>query len=224
MVDLKNDWTEILAKDFAKESYQKLRTFLTEGYATRKVYPDKYDIYNALRTCSYKDTKVVILGQDPYHGPGEAHGYAFSTRLVGKFPPSLRNIFKELNSEFGYPIPTKNGNLIPWAEQGVLLLNTLLTVDEYKPLSHMKRGWEELTDSIIAYLNERKEPIVFLLWGNFARSKKTQITSPQHVILETTHPSPLSAHAGFLGSNCFKEANDNLVKMGYDPINWQIKD
>lgn len=183
-----------------------------------------YDIYNALRLTSYEDTKVVILGQDPYHGPGQAHGLAFSVQTIGKFPPSLQNIFKELNKEFGYEIPKTNGNLTSWAKQGVLLLNTLLTVEEYKPSSYMKRGWEELTNSIINHLNNRENPMVFLLWGTFARSKKALITNPKHIVLETTHPSPLSAYGGFLGSNCFKNANEELVKMGYEPINWQIKD
>lgn len=224
MIDLKNDWTEILKPDFESESYQKLREFLKYAYKNTTVYPDMYDIYNALRLTSYEDTKVVILGQDPYHGPGQAHGLAFSVQTVGKFPPSLQNIFKELNKEFGYEIPKTNGNLTSWAKQGVLLLNTLLTVEEYKPSSHMKRGWEELTDSIINHLNNRENPMVFLLWGTFARSKKALITNPKHIVLETTHPSPLSAYGGFLGSNCFKNANEELVKMGYEPINWQIKD
>lgn len=224
MIDLKNDWTEILREDFESESYQKLRKFLKEAYDTTIVYPDMYDIYNALRLTSYKDTKVVILGQDPYHGPNQAHGLAFSVKTNEKFPPSLLNIFKEINREFSYPIPKRNGNLTPWAEQGVLLLNTVLTVEQHKPNSHIGRGWENLTDSIIRNLNDREDPIVFLLWGTFARSKKDIITSPQHIVFETTHPSPLAAHAGFSGSDCFLNANKALEKMGKTPINWQIKD
>ena len=177
------------------------------------------DIYNALRYTSYKDTKVVILGQDPYHGEGQAHGLCFSVKEGVKFPPSLQNIFKELNSEYGMPIP-KSGELTGWAKQGVLLLNTTLTVREGQPQSHKGKGWEILTDKIVSYINEKNSPVVFILWGSNARAKKSLITNPLHLVLECAHPSPLSAYAGFFGCNHFVLANDFLSKNNFSEINW----
>ena len=219
MFSLGNDWDEVLKNEFSSEYYQNLREFLKSEYSQRKIYPPMNDIYNALRYTSYKDTKVVILGQDPYHGEGQAHGLCFSVKEGVKFPPSLQNIFKELNSEYGMPIP-KSGELTGWAKQGVLLLNTTLTVREGQPQSHKGKGWEILTDKIVSYINEKDSPVVFILWGSNARAKKSLITNPLHLVLECAHPSPLSAYAGFFGCNHFVLANDFLSKNNFSEINW----
>lgn len=222
MVYLRNDWDDILKSDFESDWYEQLRQFLVAEYREHKVYPDMYDIFNALKTTSYRDTRVVILGQDPYHNPGEAHGMCFSVKPGVRIPPSLLNIFKELRDDLGTYIPN-NGYLIDWAKQGVLLLNTILTVRENAPLSHKKKGWELLTDSVIQALNAREKPVVFLLWGAPARAKKALITNPAHTILEAPHPSPLSAHYGFLGCRHFSKTNLILEAMGETPIDFQIK-
>ena len=219
MVSLGNDWDLALKGEFESDYYLKLREFLKSEYSTRRIYPPMGDIYNALRYTSLEETKVVILGQDPYHGEGQAHGLCFSVKPGVKFPPSLNNIFKELQSEYGMEIP-KTGELSGWANQGVLLLNTTLTVRESQPQSHKGFGWETLTDKIIAKTNEKNSPVVFLLWGSNARAKKALITNPMHLVLECAHPSPLSAYAGFFGCNHFRLANEFLEKNGLSPINW----
>lgn len=217
-----NDWDDILSEEFEKEYYQKLRSFLNEEYQNNIIYPQPQYIYNALRLTSYKDTKVVILGQDPYHEPMQAHGLAFSVNKGVDIPPSLQNIYKELHDDLGCDIPS-HGNLESWAKQGVLLLNTVLTVQAHKANSHKDKGWERITDTIISKLNDKNEPVVFILWGNNARSKKKYITNSKHLILESVHPSPLSAYNGFFGSRPFSKTNDFLVSNGLIAIDWQIK-
>lgn len=218
---LTNDWNDYLKDEFEKEYYQKLRQFLISEYHTRTIYPDMYDIFNALHYTSYHDTKVVILGQDPYHGAGQAHGLSFSVRQGIAIPPSLLNIYKELADDLDCYIPN-NGYLKPWADQGVLLLNASLTVRAGVANSHRNIGWETFTDRVIQILNEREKPVIFILWGANARSKKKYITNKQHYIIESTHPSPLSAHNGFFGSKPFSRANAILESLGETPINWQI--
>ena len=220
MVSLGNDWDALLAPEFEKDYYTELREFLKEEYKTRRIYPSMYDIFNALKTTSYSNTRVVILGQDPYHGAGQAHGLCFSVKRGVMPPPSLKNIFKELNTEFGREEP-ECGELIGWAKQGVLLLNTTLTVREGAPQSHKGRGWEIFTDRVISLINEKDEPVVFLLWGGNARQKKALITSPRHLVLECAHPSPLSAYAGFFGCGHFRRANEFLEKMGRTGVRWE---
>lgn len=223
MVKLGNDWDEKIGKEFEKEYYLRLRNFLKEEYTSHTVFPDMYDLFSALKVTPYSKVKVVILGQDPYHEPGQAHGMAFSVKPGVQIPPSLLNMYKEINSEFGYPIP-KTGYLMKWAEQGVLLLNTVLTVRNGEANSHQNKGWEIFTDEIIRQLNARRDGIVFLLWGNNAKKKKELITNPQHYILETVHPSPLSASRGFMGCGHFKKANEFLISNLKSPIDWQIED
>ena len=220
MVSLGNDWDALLEKEFQAEYYLKLREFLKREYFSRRIYPPMNDIFNALRYTSYEDTKVVILGQDPYHGDGQAHGLCFSVKRGVAPPPSLKNIFKELSEELGIKEPPC-GELTGWAKQGVLLLNTTLTVREGQPQSHKGMGWEILTDRIITLLNEKESGVVFMLWGKNARDKKTLITNPLHLVLECAHPSPLSAYAGFFGCNHFAKANDFLKENGTAPINWE---
>ena len=219
MVSIGNDWDEALFSEFTKEYYQNLREFLKAEYSSRKIYPPMNDIYNALRYTSLSGTRAVILGQDPYHGEGQAHGLCFSVRRGIPLPPSLVNIFKELNSEFGIPMP-QSGELSGWAKQGVLLLNTTLTVREGAPESHKGRGWERLTDEIIKTVNKKSEPVVFLLWGSNARAKRALITNPAHLVLESAHPSPLSAYRGFFGCGHFRLANEFLTKNSLPPIDW----
>ena len=221
MTILKNDWQEILAPEFASDYYLQLRTFLKNEYQNQTIYPDMYDIFNALHYTDYNKVKALILGQDPYHGPGQAHGLAFSVQKGIQIPPSLRNIYKELESDLGYPAPD-HGNLEAWAEEGVLLLNASLTVRANQAASHSKIGWEHFTDRIIQILNEREQPMVFILWGRHAQAKEVYITNPQHKIIKSVHPSPLSASRGFLGSRPFSQTNDFLISRGIDPINWQI--
>lgn len=218
---LNNDWDDILSAEFDKEYYQKLRIFLDDQYKNKTVYPLPQNIYTALRLTPYKDVKVVILGQDPYHEPGQAHGLSFSVNKGIDIPPSLVNIYKELNSDLGCSIPN-HGYLESWARQGVLLLNTVLTVEAHKANSHKGKGWETLTDTIIQKLNEKDEPVVFILWGSNARSKKQFITNPKHLILESVHPSPLSAYNGFFGSKPFSKTNAFLKKNNLPEIDWQI--
>lgn len=220
MVNLGNDWNDILKEEFQKEYYLKLREFLKQEYKTRTIYPDMYDIFNALKKTSYSDVNAVILGQDPYHGPGQAHGLCFSVQKGVPKPPSLMNIFKEITSETGIEQPD-HGCLEEWTQQGVLLLNTVLTVRAGSANSHKGKGWEIFTDKVIETLNDRQEPIVFLLWGANARSKKKIITNTNHLILESVHPSPLSAHNGFFGCNHFNLANKFLADTNRN-INWKI--
>ena len=217
-----NDWDGILSGEFEKDYYKMLRAFLKSEYSSHKIHPDMYDIYNALKWTTYADTKVVILGQDPYHEEGQAHGLAFSVKKDVKIPPSLLNMYKELNAELGCYIPN-NGYLEKWARQGVLLLNTLLTVRDGAANSHRGKGWEIFTDSVIRALNDREKPVIFMLWGNNAKEKLKILTAPQHYVLTTVHPSPLSANRGFFGCGHFKKANQLLERMGEMPIDWQIE-
>ncbi|CEO32114.1 Uracil-DNA glycosylase (UDG) [[Clostridium] sordellii] len=221
MINIGNDWDELLKGEFEKPYYLELREFLKNEYSTKIIYPNMYDIFNALKYTSYKDTKVLILGQDPYHGENQAHGLAFSVKPGVKTPPSLLNMYKELNSEYGCFIPN-NGFLVPWTEQGVLLLNTALTVRAHEANSHKGKGWEIFTDNIIKLLNERHDPVIFVLWGNNARSKKKLIDTQKHYIIESAHPSPLSASRGFFGSKPFSKINEILISLGKTPIDWQI--
>ncbi|CEK37065.1 uracil-DNA glycosylase [Paraclostridium sordellii] len=221
MINIGNDWDELLKGEFEKPYYLELREFLKNEYSTNIIYPNMYDIFNALKYTSYKDTKVLILGQDPYHGENQAHGLAFSVKPGVKTPPSLLNMYKELNSEYGCFIPN-NGFLVPWTEQGVLLLNTALTVRAHEANSHKGKGWEVFTDNIIKLLNERHDPVIFVLWGNNARSKKKLIDTQKHYIIESAHPSPLSASRGFFGSKPFSKINEILISLGKTPIDWQI--
>ena len=216
-----NDWAEFLNPELKKPYYLELRKFLVDEYKTRQIFPDMYDIFNALHYTSYHDTKVVILGQDPYHGDGQAHGLSFSVKPGVKAPPSLVKIFKELKEDLGCEIPN-NRCLKPWTQQGVLLLNTVLTVRAHQANSHRNMGWEKFTDRIIEILNEREKPIAFVLWGAPARKKKKMITNPKHFIVESAHPSPLSAFNGFFGSRPFSKVNAFLENVGEKPINWQI--
>lgn len=217
----KNDWAQFLEDELTQPYYIKLRENLIQEYKTRTIFPSMYDIFNALHYTSYQDTKVVILGQDPYHGPRQAHGLSFSVQPGVEAPPSLVNIFKELQADLGCSIPN-NGCLIPWAKQGVLLLNAVLTVREHQAASHHGLGWENFTDKVIATLNQREKPMVFILWGRPAQQKKKLITKQQHLILESVHPSPLSAHRGFFGSKPFSQTNAFLEKTGQVPIDWQL--
>lgn len=223
MVRLNNSWDLLLEEEFKKDYYIKLRDFLIEEYSNHTVYPDKYDIFNAIKVTDYPDVKVVILGQDPYHEPGQAHGMAFSVLPGIKQPPSMVNIFKELKDDLGIEPPDKNqGYLMPWAKQGVLLLNSVLTVRAHEAGSHRNKGWEKLTDAIIRLLSQREKPMVFILWGRYAINKASLIDSDKHLILEGPHPSPLSAYSGFFGGRYFSRTNQFLKEMGEKPIDWRI--
>lgn len=217
-----NDWDDILGKEFEKTYYQNLRSFLDSEYQNNIIYPPSKDIYNALRITSYKETKVLILGQDPYHEEKQAHGLSFSVNKGIQIPPSLMNIYKELHDDVNTYIPD-NGYLIKWAKQGVLLLNTVLTVQAHKANSHKDKGWEILTDEIIKKLNDKEEPMVFILWGRNARDKKKYITNNRHLVIESAHPSPLSAYNGFFGTKPFSKTNAFLIKNKQEPIDWQIE-
>ena len=218
MVHIGNSWDALLADQFSAPYYLQLREFLKAEYRAGAVFPPPGDIFNALKATPYEKVKVVLLGQDPYHGEGQAHGMCFSVRKGVALPPSLKNIYKELERELGIP-PAAHGCLQKWAEEGVLLLNTVLTVRQGAPASHRGKGWEKLTDRIITLLDERPEPLVFLLWGSHARAKKELIKNPRHLILESAHPSPLSAHSGFFGCGHFIKANEFLK----EPIDWSLK-
>lgn len=211
-------WDEVLKEEMDKPYFKKLGVFIKEEYQNKTVYPEYKNIFNALRYTDYDDVKVVILGQDPYHGPKEAHGLSFSVQEGVKRPPSLDNIFKELYSDLG--IKRTNNNLTDWAKQGVFLLNSIMTVIKDTPLSHKEKGWEIFTDDLIKLLNKREKPIVFIFWGSYARSKKSLITNKNHYIIESPHPSPLSAYRGFFGSKPFSKTNNFLIKQGLKPINW----
>ncbi|MGX9757252.1 uracil-DNA glycosylase [Clostridioides difficile] len=222
MVNLGNDWDELLKEEFEKEYYLNLRKFLIDEYKTRQIFPNMHNMYEALKHTSYKDTKVLILGQDPYHGDNQAHGLAFSVQPQVKTPPSLLNMYKELKEDLGCFIPN-NGYLMPWADQGVLLLNTALTVRAHEANSHKNKGWEIFTDRIISILSDREDPVIFVLWGSNARKKVELIDTSKHYILEAPHPSPLSASKGFFGCKHFSKINEILEKLGKEPINWQIE-
>lgn len=211
-------WDIVLEDDLKSDYFKKLGLFVKGEYKQKKVFPKYENIFNALRFTDYDSVKVVILGQDPYHGENEAHGLSFSVLEGVRRPPSLDNIFKELYNDLG--IKRTNNNLNDWADQGVLLLNSIMTVIKDRPLSHKDKGWEIFTDNIIKYLNEREKPIVFILWGSFARSKKELITNPRHLIIESAHPSPLSASRGFFGSKPFSRCNAFLKENGMNEINW----
>lgn len=222
MVQFNNSWDILLKDEFEKPYYLNLRKFLAQEYKTKTIYPHMNDIFNALKYTDYQNVKVVILGQDPYHQPNQAHGLCFSVKKGVNPPPSLQNMYKEIHAEYGYPIPD-HGELTYWAEQGVLMLNTVLTVRESQPNSHKGMGWEIFTDDIISLLNQRPEPMVFLLWGANARAKTKLITNPAHLVLTSAHPSPLSAYNGFFGNNHFKKANEFLKQNGMEEIDWQIR-
>lgn len=223
MVNIGNSWDSILAEEFKSDYYLKLREFLKREYAQQTIYPNMYDIFNALKYTAYEDVKVVIIGQDPYHGEGQAHGLCFSVKRGIMPPPSLQNIFKELQNDVGFRIPD-NGELTDWTKQGVLLLNAVLTVRAGQANSHRGMGWEKLTDAVISKLNEREKPIVFMLWGRNAKEKQKLITNKNHLVLTAAHPSPLSAYNGFFGCRHFSRANEFLTQTGQEPIDWSISD
>ena len=218
---LGNDWDDILKEEINKDYFKTLIDFINKEYSTKTIYPKKTEIFKAFRNTSYDETKVVILGQDPYHEENQAEGLAFSVKIGVRKPPSLNNIFKELHDDLGYSIP-KNGSLESWTKEGVLLLNTVLTVEATKAASHKDIGWETFTDAVISKLNEKNTPIVFILWGSFARSKKKLITNKIHYIIESAHPSPLSAYNGFFGSKPFSKTNNFLKSKGLKEISWEI--
>lgn len=215
---INKNWDIVLKDEMKKEYFKKLGLFVKTEYKTKKVFPPYENIFDALRFTDYDKVKVVILGQDPYHGLGEAHGLSFSVKENVAMPPSLQNIFKELENDIG--IKRTKSDLTDWATQGVLLLNSIMTVEKDKPLSHKDKGWEIFTDNIIRYLNDREEPVIFVLWGSFARSKKNLITNKRHYIIESVHPSPLSAYRGFFGSKPFSKINYILKKINKEIIKW----
>ncbi len=221
MVQFNNSWDILLKDEFQKPYYLNLRKFLVQEYKTKTIHPHMNNIFNALKYTDYKDVKVVILGQDPYHQPNQAHGLCFSVQKGVNPPPSLQNMYKEIHAEYGFPIP-EHGELTYWAKQGVLMMNTVLTVRESQPNSHKGMGWEIFTDNVISLLNQRPEPMVFLLWGANARAKTKIITNPNHLVLESAHPSPLSAYNGFFGNGHFKKANEFLRSRGMTEIDWRI--
>jgi uracil-DNA glycosylase len=222
MNELINDWNELLLEEFNSDYYLKLRSFLDEEYKNKQIYPEAQNIFNALKYTPYKGVKVVILGQDPYHGDSQAHGLSFSVMAGTSIPPSLLNIYKELHNDLGCYIPN-NGYLKKWADQGVLLLNTVLTVRSGEANSHKNIGWERFTSKIIALLNDKTSPLVFILWGKNAETKQSLITNPIHHIIKSVHPSPLSAHRGFFNSKPFSNTNNFLISQGKKPVNWQIE-
>ena len=217
-----NSWDKILSEEYQKEYFKKLLDFVKSEYKTKTIYPKQNEVFNAFRYTDFNDIKVVILGQDPYHGPNQAEGLSFSVSNSVLKPPSLQNIFKELESDLGIPFP-KSNSLKPWARQGILLLNAVLTVEEHKPTSHKDKGWETFTDNVIKRINEKEEPVVFILWGAYARNKKSLITNPKHLIIESAHPSPFSARNGFFGSKPFSKTNSFLKKNGIKEIDWSVE-
>ena len=221
MIQIGNDWDAVLKEENGKEYFMKLQEFLAEERQTHMVYPPEKDVFNALKYSSLADTKVVIFGQDPYHEPGQAHGMCFSVNKGIAVPPSLINIYKEIETDLGIK-PPSHGYLADWAGQGVLLLNTVLTVRAHQANSHRGIGWEQFTDAAIQVLNEQDRPMVFLLWGRPAQMKKSMLNNPKHLILEAPHPSPLSAYRGFFGSRPFSKVNKFLESVGEEPINWQL--
>ena len=223
MVNIGNDWDEILKDEFEKPYYLQLRQFLKSEYTSQTIYPNMHNIFNALKYTSFKDTKVVILGQDPYHEPNQAHGLCFSVLKGVTPPPSLQNIYKELADDIGFKIPS-HGELTKWAQQGILMLNTVLTVRKGQANSHKGMGWEKFTDRVISELNKKETPVIFLLWGSPAKTKAEIITNPIHIKLTCVHPSPLSAYRGFFGCKHFSKTNELLIKNGMTPIDWQIEE
>ncbi len=221
MISLQNGWDELLSEEFKKDYFKELLSVLKEEYEQNTIYPAKENVFNAFRYTDYKDVKVLLLGQDPYHGEGQAHGLAFSVQDGTPKPPSLLNMFKELKSDLGHDIPD-SGNLTPWAKQGVMLLNTVLTVREGQPNSHKTLGWTTFTDKVISLLNRREDPVIFLLWGANAKEKLSLITNPNHYVLSAHHPSPLSASRGFFGSRHYSKVNTILERIGKEPIDWHI--
>ena len=217
-----NTWDKLLAEEVNKEYFKELINYVNNEYKQKTIYPKKKEVFNAFKYTDYNNVKVVILGQDPYHGPNQAEGLSFSVSNEVLKPPSLKNIFKELESDLGIPFPEYN-SLKPWAKEGVLLLNAVLTVEEHKPASHANKGWETFTDEIIKILNKKEEPVVFILWGNYAREKKAYITNPIHYIIESPHPSPFSARNGFFGSKPFSKTNEFLKSKGLKEINWNVE-
>ena len=217
-----NNWDKILEKEYQKDYFKEIIKYITTEYKNKTVYPKENEVFNAFRYTDYNNVKVVILGQDPYHGPNQAEGLSFSVSNEVKKPPSLINIFKELESDLKIPFPEAN-SLKPWAKQGVLLLNAVLTVEEHKPTSHSGIGWEAFTDEVIKILNEKEEPIVFILWGAYARKKKELITNKKHLVIESAHPSPFSARNGFFGSKPFSKTNEFLKKNNIKEIDWRIE-
>ena len=217
-----NKWDEVLAEEYQKEYFKKIILYINKTYKERPIYPPKNYILRALSLTDYDNVKVVILGQDPYHGVGEANGLAFSVNNGVKLPPSLKNIYKELKDDLNIEISNK-GDLTCWAKEGVLLLNSVLTVEKDRPASHKNLGWQNFTDAIIKKVNDKEQPVVFILWGNFARSKKSLITNPKHLILESTHPSPFSSNNGFFGSRPFSKTNNFLRKNNIKEIDFTIK-
>ncbi len=221
MVNIGNDWDEVLSDLFQSENYKKIREFLKAEYSTHTIYPSMYDIFNAFKMTPYKSIKAVILGQDPYHEPNQAHGLCFSVKDGCVPPPSLINIFKEMKSDLGLE-PPKNGDLTKWAERGVLLLNTTLTVRRGAANSHSRCGWTAFTDEVIKKISAREKPVVFILWGGNARAKKPLIDTERHFIVESAHPSPLSCYNGFFGSKPFSKTNGFLERVGEEPIDWNL--
>ncbi|SFA70273.1 Uracil-DNA glycosylase [Acetitomaculum ruminis DSM 5522] len=217
-----NDWFSQISEEFNKPYYQKLYSFVKEEYATQVIYPPANEVFSALELTKPEDVKVVILGQDPYHNENQAHGLSFSVKPGQDIPPSLKNIYKELHEELGCYIPN-NGYLVKWAKQGVLLLNTVLTVRAHLANSHQHKGWEEFTDAIIEKVNQQDRSLVYMLWGSPARKKAAMLNNPKHLVLEASHPSPLSAHRGFFGCGHFAKANEFLKENGIEPIDWQIE-
>ena len=216
-----NKWDELLKEEYHKDYFKKLMDFIKEEYKIKTIYPKQNEVFNAFRYTNYDEVKVVILGQDPYHGPNQAEGLSFSVSNEVLKPPSLKNIFKELESDLGIPFPEHN-SLKPWTKEGVLLLNAVLTVEEKKPASHKDKGWENFTDEIIKIVNKKDTPVVFILWGNYARNKKSLITNPKHYVIESPHPSPFSAYNGFFGSKPFSKTNNFLKENNIKEINWEI--
>ena len=217
-----NKWDEYLSDEYKQEYFKELLEFVKNEYKTKTIYPKQNEVFNAFRYTDYDDLKVVILGQDPYHGPNQAEGLSFSVSNEVLKPPSLKNIFKELESDLGIPFPKAN-SLKPWAKQGVLLLNAVLTVEEHRPTSHKDKGWEHFTDDVIKIINEKSEPVVFILWGAYARAKKELITNKKHLVIESAHPSPFSARNGFFGSKPFSKTNEFLKKNNINEIDWRVE-
>ena len=217
-----NSWDTLLTEEYNKEYFKELMNFIKEEYKNKTIYPKQNEVFNAFRYTSFENVKVVILGQDPYHGPNQAEGLSFSVSNEVLKPPSLKNIFKELESDLGIPFPEAN-SLKPWAKEGVLLLNAVLTVQEHTPTSHKDKGWETFTDNVIKIINTKQAPVVFILWGSYARNKKSLITNPIHYVIESPHPSPFSAYNGFFGSKPFSKTNDFLKSKGIKEINWRVE-
>ena len=217
-----NSWDTLLQEEYQKDYFKNLMDFVKQEYKSKTIYPKQNEVFNAFRYTSFENVKVVILGQDPYHGPNQAEGLSFSVSNEVLKPPSLQNIFKELESDLGIPFP-KSNSLKPWAKEGVMLLNAVLTVQEHTPTSHKDKGWETFTDNVIKILNTKKAPVVFILWGSYARNKKKLITNPIHYVIESPHPSPFSAYNGFFGSKPFSKTNEFLKSKGIKEINWRVE-